>query len=234
MTPHYKASNLFRFILCLNKHYRRDFRFFRSFPKKAFETILDIGAYHGEFTDRVLRHYPIKKVFLFEPLVESVQFLNNKYHSDPRCQIYPFALSNKSGNAYMHILNHRDSSSLLNPSLEASDILNKPFFETKKVEIQKKSLNEISDVCNIPSFDIAKIDVQGAELEVLQGFGDLIHRISSIYIEVNFISLYDRGATFCDTHKFLTELGFNLNFFQEFRRNKEGLLIYANAFYMKS
>lgn len=234
MKPQIHASSLRKAILCLNKDSRRDFRFFRQFPPGPFRTVLDIGAYHGEFTDRMLRHHEVEKVFLFEPFADSVIFLQNHYQGEPRCEVLPYALSDHSGSTTLQVLNHADSSSLLAPSGSAGEMLHRPFHAVKTTQIETRRLDELPTVLAVPRFDIAKIDVQGAELKVLQGCGSLLDRIQSIYIEVNFVSLYEGGAVFCDTHAFLEQAGFKLGFMQEFRRNEQGVLIYANAFYFRT
>lgn len=234
MKPQIHASSLRKALLCLNKDSRRDFRFFRQFPPGPFRTILDIGAYHGEFTDRMLRHHEVDKVFLFEPFADSVAFLQKHYQAEPRCQVLPYALSDESGSTTLQVLNHADSSSLLAPVGNADGLLQRPFHAVKETRIETRRLDELPALRDIERFDIAKIDVQGAELKVLQGCGDLLQRIQSIYIEVNFCSLYEGGAVFCDTHAFLEQAGFKLGFMQEFRRNEQGVMIYANAFYFRT
>jgi|UniRef100_UPI0037836C6C FkbM family methyltransferase len=233
MKPQIDASPLRKALLCLQKNSRRDFRFFRQFPRVPLRTILDIGAYHGEFADRVLRHHPVEKVFLFEPFVDSIAFLEQRYRAEPRCKVFPFALSDQSGSSTLRVLNNADSSSLLDPDSEAGDLLHKPFHAVQQTQIEVRRLDEVPGMSEIERFDIAKIDVQGAELKVLRGCGDLLQRIQSIYIEVNFCSLYKDGAVFCDTHTFLEQAGFKLGFMQEVRRNEEGVMIYANAFYFR-
>jgi len=234
MKPQYEASKLRKALLCLNKDSRRDFRFFRQFPRGPFRTILDIGAYHGEFADRVLRHYPVEKVFLFEPFPDSVSFLQQRYKTEPRCVVHPYALSDQNGSTVLHVLNKTDSSSLLDPAGDASEVLQREFREVKQTPIEMRRLDEIPGLAKVPRFDLAKIDVQGAELKVLRGCGALLQRIHAIYIEVNFASLYKEGAVFCETHAFLEQAGFKLGFMQEFRRNAEGVMIYANAYYFKT
>jgi FkbM family methyltransferase len=234
MKPQISASPLRKAVLCLNKHSRRDFRFFRQFPSGPFRTVLDIGAYHGEFTDRMLRHHEVERVFLFEPFADSVAFLQKLYQAEPRCEVLPYALSDQSGSTNLQVLNHADSSSLLAPSGSAGELLHRPFHAVQTTQIETRRLDELPALQGIEVFDIAKIDVQGAELKVLQGCGKLLDRIQSIYIEVNFVSLYEGGAVFCETHAFLEEAGFKLGFMQEFRRNEMGVLIYANAFYFRT
>ncbi|MBK8092733.1 MAG: FkbM family methyltransferase [Verrucomicrobiaceae bacterium] len=232
--PQFNASKLRRALLCLNKDSRRDFRFFRQFPHNPLRTFLDIGAYHGEFTDRVLRHYPVERVHLFEPFPDSISLLKTRYQNEPRCTVHPFALSDTSGSTALHVLNHADSSSLLDPAADAGAVLHREFREVKQTPIEMRRLDEIPGIADVPHYDLAKIDVQGAELKVLRGFGALLERIQAIYIEVNFTSLYQDGAVFCETHAFLEQGGFKLGFIQEFRRNEVGVMIYANAYYFRT
>ena len=233
MKPQFDASPLRKILLCLGKDARRDFRFFRQFPPGPFRTVLDIGAYHGEFTDRMLRHHKVDKVFLFEPFADSVAFLKKRYEAEPRCKVMPYALSDQSGATALQVLNHADSSSLLPPASGAGEMLHRPFHSVGTASIETRRFDELPAMQAVERFDIAKIDVQGAEIKVLRGCGQLLERIQSIYIEVNFVSLYEGGAVFCDTHAFLEQAGFRLGFMQEFRRNEQGIMIYANAFYLR-
>jgi len=182
----------------------------------------------------MLRHHEVERVFLFEPFADSVAFLQKLYQAEPRCEVLPYALSDQSGSTNLQVLNHADSSSLLAPSGSAGELLHRPFHAVQTTQIETRRLDELPALQGIEVFDIAKIDVQGAELKVLQGCGKLLDRIQSIYIEVNFVSLYEGGAVFCETHAFLEEAGFKLGFMQEFRRNEMGVLIYANAFYFRT
>ncbi len=234
MSPQIEASPFRKALLFLNRDSRRDFRFFRQFPRRPFYTILDVGGYHGEFADRILRHYPAKKILIFEPYPDSVAFLKKRYLKEPRCEVFPFALSDQTGDSELHVLNKTDSSSLLDPEGDADRVLQKPFHEVSRTNIKMRRFDEVPGMSAISKFDLVKIDVQGAELKVLRGFGELLSRVESIYIEVNFCSLYKEGAVFCDTHAFLQRSGFKLGFMQEFRRNEEGVMIYANAFYFRT
>jgi FkbM family methyltransferase len=230
----FDASLVRKALLCINKDNRRDFRFFRSFPRVPLRTILDIGAHHGEFTDRVLRHHPVEKIILFEPSPESITVLRRRYRHEPRCTIEPIALSDRTETTALRLLNKADSNSLLNPVGDASTLLQREFYEIGQTQIETRCLRDIQSIRDIPRFDLAKIDVQGAELKVLRGCGVLLERIQAIYIEVNFQSLYQDGAVFCETHTFLEQAGFKLGFMQEFRRNPEGVLIYGNAYYFRT
>jgi FkbM family methyltransferase len=97
---------------------------------------LDIGAYHGEFADRVLRHYPVERVFLFEPFPDSIAFLKERYRAEPRCEVLPYALSDESGSTALRVLNKEDSSSLLDPTSKAGELLSKPFHEVAQRQIE--------------------------------------------------------------------------------------------------
>lgn len=60
-----------------------------------------------------------------------------------------------------------------------------------------------------PPFSFVNIDVQGAELQAIQGMGDLVLAMDAIYSEVNKEELYEGCATVNEIDAYLKEFGFD-------------------------
>ena len=78
--------------------------------------------------------------------------------------------------------------------------------------VQIKTMTMINMVTkyglNINNYDFINIDTQGSELEVLQGFGDLLDNINYIYSEINIKPLYKDIALLNELDSFLDQKGF--------------------------
>jgi hypothetical protein len=90
-------------------------------------------------------------------------------------------------------------------------------------------------------------DVQGADLDVLQGCGQILQRsILAIEIEVEFAQMYKNQPLFSDVDQFLTPLGFHLfnietraggsrspRAISPITSNKKGQLLWGDALYFR-
>lgn len=78
----------------------------------------------------------------------------------------------------------------------------------KTIEVQTISLDEFIDTKKIKNIDILKIDVEGAELKVLEGVKENLHKIKIIQIEilaerVNFNDKFNKINKYLNDHNFI-------------------------------
>ena len=126
-------------------------------------TLLDVGACHGEFTERWLEDYPDGNVICVEPDPVNVETLGQKFNADPRVQILACAVSQFHGTQKFYRGTSCTNGSLLESSEAQRHILNKKGgLETFDVEcltfgdiIAKYSID--METC------IIKLDVEGLE-----------------------------------------------------------------------
>jgi FkbM family methyltransferase len=211
------------------------------FHKNAALVIFDIGACEGEESIRYSRLFPDATVYAFEPLAENFRKATENFtkYSHGNISIFPFALGNKKGVSRFHVSsgspqgkeNNEEwnygnkSSSLLEPG-EVSKVFNwLNFSEERAVEVQR--LDDFMHDKNIPAVDFIHMDVQGAELAVLEGAGNLLKNVKSIWLEVENRPLYKDQPLRRDMEKFLISRGFRL-VFQEVDR------IGGDQFYINS
>lgn len=118
--------------------------------------------------------------------------------------------------------NNGESSSMLelgahqNLHPEISYVYN---FETTTVRLD--SLN-----INFSDYNVLVIDTQGADLLVLNGASNVIHKFDAVYIEVSDFPVYTGGATLNDIYNYL----YTNNFFLHYLSIKN--LGYGNAFFV--
>ena len=93
---------------------------------------------------------------------------------------------------------------------------------------------------SIKSVDILKIDTQGYDIFVIKGAREALEKkmIKCIYVEVNFVSLYEGQGNCFDLWSYLMSCGYDLvDFYDKGRAYKdeeveETTMCWANALFM--
>jgi FkbM family methyltransferase len=60
----------------------------------------------------------------------------------------------------------------------------------------------------LQQFDFVNLDIQGAELQALEGMGELLSKVKWVYSEVNFAEVYEDCAHVIEIDKYLRQFGF--------------------------
>lgn len=170
-------------------------------------TIIDIGANKGQFALAARKCLPMAKIYSFEPLAHPAEIFNKVFVNDSNIKLFPFAISDETGEAEIHISHREDSSSLL----PIGEKQNEMFPGTYEVGVEKITMKKLSDALSasdLISPVLMKIDVQGFELSVLKGSTELFSRIKYIYSECSYIELYKGQALFPEISEFLAKYGF--------------------------
>ena len=132
--------------------------------------IIDVGAHKGTWTAQVQRIFPQATFFLIEPQVlEITSDLNARNVSWHRIGLGPL----DQEVTFYHELRDDSSSFKLNNLNRVKDK------ETKSM----KRLDTFISEKNLDLPDLVKLDCEGYDLEVLEGFGDLLGKIPFIFIE---------------------------------------------------
>jgi FkbM family methyltransferase len=186
-------------------------------------TILDIGACEGESSIRYSKLFPQATIYSFEPIPSNFKQLQNniqEYHT-PHIIPFEFCLSDKTGNATMHVSSGKPkefeqieadwdfgnkSSSLLQPD-KALDYYGWLSFN-QSCEVHAIRLDEFCRNHNIMNIDFIHMDVQGAEIMVLKGAGQTMDHIKNIWLEVSNVALYAGQPLQKDIEAFLQSNGF--------------------------
>jgi FkbM family methyltransferase len=208
----------------------------KTFPEielpKIFNThdplvIFDIGACEGEDSIRYARLFPNSRVYTFEPLPEnqSLVLANFEKFGVKNAELHRIALADREGTSTFHVSSGKPpekwegeqwnygnkASSLLKPALDKSQY---GWIEFKKtIPIECKRLDAFCCSNKIKTVHFIHLDVQGAELMVLNGGGELLPEIQTIWMEVGENEEYAGQAKRIDVEKFMRENGFRLIYF---------------------
>ncbi len=127
---------------------------------------IDIGAFRGGVLAEIVRRAPAGTHYAFEPLPEHFQYLVRSF---PQVRVFPFALSDKAGEAPFHHVTSRPTFSGLKaiPIITAHE-------QTEMITVQTQTLDNLIPL-ELPIHFI-KIDVEGAEYLVFSGGLQTIRR----------------------------------------------------------
>lgn len=193
-----KAFNFELFRLC------RELRCYGLVPR----TIVDIGANIGQFALAASAIFPEAKVYSYEPLSESFQWLNDLANRIPNIHATRKAIGAAVGEQQMRVANATASSSFLD--LHANHMSAYPDIrQTHDVAVEVTTLECEMEAFSCLSPALLKLDVQGYEGAVLRGAGDKLKLFDWILLETSTCPQYHGETLFFDLCERLLEKGFH-------------------------
>jgi FkbM family methyltransferase len=177
-------------------------------------TVVDVGANDGLYTlfaaGRVGRR---GRVLAFEPSSRERRVLNRNIALNRlrNVVVIPSALANEPGQATLQIApslhgGHNTLGGFAHKGVDA--------IATEQVEVE--TLDAVVARLAITKVDAIKVDVEGAELKVLEGARDVLHRSRPVLlIEANDDALRKQEATTADLVTLLRSLGYAIFVFSE-------------------
>lgn len=153
---------------------------------------IDIGANKGNYTRYLLSKYPDLNCHLFEPSQRNFDILKESFYSKDKIRINKLALSDKNGKGNLY----SDEPGSFMASLTKRDLKSFGINLDHEIEVNLKRFDNYWEDQNI-IIDYVKIDVEGHELDVLNGFGELIKNVRLVQFEF--------GGTHIDTRIFFRD-----------------------------
>lgn len=151
------------------------------------ESIVDIGAYEGEWTKMTRALFPEASFLMIEAQAskkEKLQMLADKL---PGVDYEICLLGAQAETAVPFYINETVSSALPETSKTEQEYVDLPMLTLDEVLTQK----------NMKSPDLIKLDVQGFELEVLKGGVEAMKKAEVVLMEVSLIDI-NQGAPLID------------------------------------
>lgn len=165
-------------------------------------TILDIGAYKGEWTKDMLKIYPDSKYYLIEAndhrAIDSLANIRNIH-------IYKNTILNDKIQEVEWYQNNTTGDSIFKENTK----FYKDTTPTKRTSIDLNTflINNNIDLSNEDIF--IKIDCQGAEIPILKGSSNILHKVNFILLELPFFGKYNSNVpTFIEHIKFMETINF--------------------------
>lgn len=205
-----------------------------EFPHPRPNTVLDVGASHGQFARDALRAFPEAVVYSFEPIPECFEELITLSESAPSVHPMNLALGDRDGHEDLWLSGFRDSSSLHQMLPKHVEVWPHTAVESK-ISVQVARLDAVAPNLTLRPPVFVKIDVQGHELAVIRGGRLTLSSCQRVMTECNFAPLYEGQATFTELYDELRTLGFLFDgFISPLRDPRTFELLSADAVFYKA
>ena len=197
-------------------------------------TVVDVGAFHGEWSRRVAGFLPVTRCLLIEPNPDSVRVLRSPETELPAgAFILDVAIAEEDRLSHTLFLTKNPvGSSLRAPE---SGWQHEWTHVDRTSEIKTRRLDSIIKEHKISSVDVLKVDAQGCDVEVLRSAGNELRpeRIQAIIVELNFRSFYVGQEPWWATVDLLIATGYSLVVMEQ-HFDSDGLVHWADALFMGS
>jgi len=166
------------------------------------QTFIDIGGNHGLYTQAIVDLFPNVDAHIFEPASTNVRLLNEKFADYSNVTVNGKALSKEGGELTLY--SDKPGSGLASLTKRNIDHVNLKMDLEETVEVIR-----FDEYWEGDSIDYVKIDVEGHELDVLDGFGNLIDKTKLIQFEFGGCNI-DTKTHYRDFWYYFKDRGFDL------------------------
>mgnify|MGYP001613431320 CR=1 FL=1 len=130
--------------------------------------VLDVGGYKGIWTEKIINKYNCK-VYIFEPVKEFIQVLNNKFGDNSKVKIFEFGLGGRTRIEY--ISDDDDASSV--------------FRKAGSEQIKIVNINNFIRENKLTKIDLLCMNIEGGEYELLEALisSGNISKVSELQVQ---------------------------------------------------
>jgi len=182
-------------------------RLIAALPRGFFLTLVDVGS-AGGLHSRWRPFKPILSAILFDPREAAA----SGGFGPGETRVYPVALSDRSGEAELHITSLANMSSFLRPDPDVFGRYRKKGADTEVVHDEAVPVERLDALARADGFrpNVLKVDTQGSELMVLEGSRESLKSAMLAEIEVSFFRRYVGQPLFADIQGWMEQQGFEL------------------------
>lgn len=166
------------------------------------QTVIDVGAAYGSFTEQCSTVFPESRYLLVEPLDEYRPMLERMRKAMPTLQCVYAAAAAHSGEIEIHVHPDLVGSSLYSEVEQGTDVNGVPR------RVRSVTIDSVAQETSVKGPVLLKLDVQGGECDVLNGAQGLLHECEYVILEVSFFRFFQNGPDFCDVIAYMKKLGF--------------------------
>jgi FkbM family methyltransferase len=196
--------------------------------------LLDAGASDGHISERMLRYFPQARAYAFEPNPVYRGQLQQLNVCQPRIVPVFAALSDREGTVDLHVTASPGNTSICMPAKRFATIDPEGSMVSRVEKVEMVTVDEWSARNDNIPIHVMKFDIQGHELAALKGAARSLHKHTlAVYVEIWFNAGYAGGAVFAEIDLFLRGHGFVLWDIYKPGYHKNGMLMWANALFVK-
>jgi len=166
------------------------------------DTILDIGAHHGNWTNSMKQIYNDSKFYLFESIDYSEL---NQFQNDTNVKVYNILLNDKIETVNWYQMKNTGDSMFREKTYHFNncEILSKESVDLNTHILKNDLFQESKNI-------LIKIDCQGAEIPILRGATSILEKTDFIILEIPLFGQYNEGVpNFLEHIQFMDSIGFN-------------------------
>lgn len=182
-------------------------RLIAALPPELTLTLVDVGS-AGGLHERWKPFAPILSAILFDPRESAA----TGGFGPGQTRVYPVALSDRSGDAVLHVTALANMSSFLLPDPQVFARYRKKGADTQIVRSETFPIERLDVLAERDGFrpDVIKVDTQGSELMVLTGAEESLNSVVLAEVEVSFFQRYVGQPVFADIEAWMKIRGFEL------------------------
>lgn len=174
--------------------------------------ILEVGAFNGSDTKRMVAQWPNCTVHAFEPLPEIFERLEKNTLHLSQVHRYQVALSKSNGTALFYVSEKPDRPGIASQAgslcAPKERLKKSPIIFPRNVMVETITLEKWANENAIQSIDLLWLDTQGHELAILQSAGKMLQNIKIILAEVSFIESYEGQPLYQDVVRWMADHDF--------------------------
>jgi FkbM family methyltransferase len=188
--------------------------------------IIDIGAYHGEWTTMIKKIFPESNVLMIEAQEIKEGILKDISQTYSPKVFYEIRLLSSQNEQEVSFVEMETGSSVF----EESSPYQREYVNKKTITLDTL----LKKHPNFESADFLKIDVQGYELEVLKGAKQLLEKVELVLMEVSLIPVNKGCPIMSEVVQFMADYDFRvLDFCSQIRRS-DGFLWQTDLLFIKN
>ena len=182
-------------------------RLIAALPPELTLTLVDVGS-AGGLHERWKPFAPILSAILFDPRESAA----TGGFGPGQTRVYPVALSDRSGDAVLHVTALANMSSFLMPDPQVFARYRKKGADTQIFQSETFPIERLDVLAERDGFkpDVVKVDTQGSELMVLTGAEESLKSVVLAEVEVSFFQRYVGQPVFADIEAWMKIRGFEL------------------------
>ena len=172
------------------------------------ETVVDIGAHHGEYASS-LRSYGYQgRIVSVEPAPETHSVLTARAQNDPLWHVLPpMAISIRRGTRPFYRSPESDMSSLLPLRDEIKPLLSSAI-PIQTLDVAVLDLQTLFQTASIPlEKTFLKLDTQGHDLAIVSNFAHSIPSLTGLQLELSLTPIYETEPEWLEAIAVLKNLG---------------------------
>jgi FkbM family methyltransferase len=165
------------------------------------DTILDIGAHHGNWTNEMIKIYNNCNYFLFEGINYTEL---NQFNSSENIEVYNVLLNDKIEEVNWYEMRNTGDSIFKEQTHHFTNCIpiKRETIDLNTLILQKNILQESKNI-------LIKIDCQGAEIPILKGCTSIIDKTDFIILEIPLFGQYNESVpNFLEHISFMDKIGF--------------------------